>query len=29
MPIAGGVFPSRDEELARIERWQADLLASS
>ena len=26
---AGGAFPPRDEELARIERWLADLLASS
>jgi hypothetical protein len=28
MLIANGVLPPRDEELARIERWLADLLAS-
>jgi hypothetical protein len=28
MLIAGGVLPPRDEELARIEQWLADLLAS-
>lgn len=28
MLIAGGVLPPRDEELARIEHWLADLLAS-